>query len=405
MADLQWGEAYIQLALRMERLFPGFVDGYFGPPALKAAVDAEAEPAAADLLRAAVALLEALPAQGYEPRREAYLQKQVQAMVANCRKLTGETLALDDEVRLCFDIVPTWTPEAQFEEAVALYEQGLPGHGPVAERLSRRRASFELAGEQSRPLLVELMRKVTAEAQRRTLAFVDLPAGEQVEIATVTGEPWGAYNWYLGGYRSRIEFNVDLPTNVSSLVDTMAHEGYPGHHTEHVLKEQLLYRGQGYLENAILLINTPECVISEGIATLAAEMIFAPGEAREWLSWEIYPLAGIDAAAPGDNALLNRAADLLAGVRGNAVLMLHAEGRPREEVVRYLMRYGLMPEDRARKAMAFLESPLWRAYTFTYFYGRRLMLPLLQGEDRLAVFRRLLTEQVYPSLLLEWAVR
>jgi hypothetical protein len=400
----QWGEAYVQLALRMEKAFPGFVDGYYGPPALKAQVELEQEWPARQLLQAAIDLLDALPSQGFAPSRSVYLHKQVTAMTAICRKLTGETLTLDEEVRLCFDIVPEWTPEAHFEEAVALYEQALPGHGAVADRLNDRRSRFELKGPQSGPLLQALMTKVTAEVRRRTLAFVDLPEGEGVETRTVTDQPWGAYNWYLGGYRSLIEFNVDLPTNLSGLIDVMAHEGYPGHHTEHVLKEHLLYRGQGYLESSILLINTPECVISEGIATLAADMIFPSAEAREWLGREVYAPAGIDtAAAPGDYSLMSRAAELLAGVRGNAVIMLHAEGRPADEVVRYLMRYGLMPEDRARKAMGFLQSPLWRAYTFTYFYGRRLMLPLLQGEDRLTVFRRLLTEQVYPSMLLEWA--
>ena len=45
------------------------------------------------------------------------------------------------------------------------------------------------------------------------------------------------------------------------------------------------------------------------------------------------------------------------------------------------------------------DPPLWRAYIFTYLYGKRLMRPLLQGPDRLAVFRRFLTEQVTPSQL------
>jgi hypothetical protein len=42
-------------------------------------------------------------------------------------------------------------------------------------------------------------------------------------------------------------------------------------------------------------------------------------------------------------------------------------------------------------------------YAFTYAQGKRLMQPLLGGPDRLDVFRRLLTEPVYPSLLEEWA--
>jgi hypothetical protein len=398
----RWGHDYITLALRLDKLVPGFVDGYFGPPELKAAVDAEGEPAAAGLLSEAVALAESLPRLGFAPRRTAYLSRQADALGTVCRKLTGEPVSLAEEVRRCFDITPTWTPESEFEEALALYEQALPGRGNVAERLNDRRTRQELAADRAAQV-PGLMRKAMAEVRRRTLAFVDLPEGEGLEIRTVKGQPWGAYNWYLGRYRSLIEVNTDLPTNVGGIIDMMAHEGYPGHHVEHVLKEHLLYRGEGYLENAILLINTPECVISEGIATLAAEMVFAPGEARRWLAEEVYPEAGVAPVSAGDQELLNRAAELLAGVRGNAVFMLHAEGRPDEEVVRYMSRYALLPEARARKALEFLKSPLWRAYAFTYFYGKRLMQPLLQGPDRLTVFHRLLTEQVYPSLLVEWA--
>ncbi|HYG57080.1 MAG TPA: hypothetical protein VD902_03330 [Symbiobacteriaceae bacterium] len=397
----RWGRDYLYLALRMEKLFPGFVDGYFGPAEWKAEVDAEPARTAAELLQTAVALGDSLPGQGFDPGRAAYLLRQVAAMETICRKLAGESISLDEEVRRCFDIVPQWTPEAEFEAALALYEEALPGSGGVAERLNARRTRFELGRERA-PMVQHLMEKAMAEVRRRTLRFVDLPEGEGVTIATVTGQPWGAYNWYLGHYRSKIEVNTDLPTNVTNLLDLMAHEGYPGHHAEHVLKEQLLYRQRGYLENAILLINTPECVISEGIATLAADMIFEPGEAKRWLADEVLPEAGMEPEA-ADGAKLNRAAELLAGVRGNAVIMLHAEGRPAEEVVQYLMQYTLLPEERARKSMQFLQSPLWRAYTFTYYYGRRLMLPLLQGPDRLSVFRRLLTEQIYPSQLLEMA--
>ena len=35
------------------------------------------------------------------------------------------------------------------------------------------------------------------------------------------------------------------------------HEGYPGHHTEFLLKEVLLYEGRGYAEHMIGLLVAP----------------------------------------------------------------------------------------------------------------------------------------------------
>ncbi|MCW5852635.1 MAG: hypothetical protein KIT87_21365 [Anaerolineae bacterium] len=395
-----WGEDYIRLGLRIEKLFPGFVDGYYGPPELKAEVDAEPAPEADALVRAATALADALPAQGFEERRAAYLGKQVRAIETVCRRLAGESFSLEDEAERYYDIRPTRIPEAQFEAGLALLEAALPGAGTLTDRMEAWRKRHELPRDKTGRLL-GLLNDALAETRQRALDIVPLPEGEGVELATVTQQPWGAYNWYRGGYRSRVEFNTDLPTNLARLPDMMAHEAYPGHHTEHALREKLLYQDQGYLEHSILLINTPECVISEGIATVAADQIFAPGEAHAWLRAHVYPMVGLT-LDDVDEARVEQAEAMLRGVRGNAVFLLHEDGRSDDEVVAYLMRYSLLNEQRALKALEFLKSPLWRAYTFTYFYGRDLILPLLQGGDRRAVFGRLLTEQVYPSLLAKW---
>jgi hypothetical protein len=47
------------------------------------------------------------------------------------------------------------------------------------------------------------------------------------------------------------------------LVLTM-HETYPGHHVERCSKEQLLVRGRGLLEETIVLVPTPQSLVSRG---------------------------------------------------------------------------------------------------------------------------------------------
>ena len=51
-----------------------------------------------------------------------------------------------------------------------------------------------------------------------------------------SGQPWSAYNWYRGKAQSLVEFNTDVPISMLNILGTMAHEGYPGHHTEGQLK-------------------------------------------------------------------------------------------------------------------------------------------------------------------------
>lgn len=400
----QWFREYVLLAFRINKAIrkfseSRFVDYYYGPPEWKAAAEAEAETPAADLVRKAMALADALPAQGFEKHRAAYLEKQVMALETVCRKLNGEAFSLEDEVQRCFDIHPTWTPESQFERAIALFDEALPGEGSIVERQLALRQRYELAREKS-GLLVGLMQRALAEARRRTQAFVELPEGEGIELQTVSDKVFGGENWYLGNYRSRVELNTDLPTSVSWLVDVMCHEGYPGHHTEFVMKERHLYRERGYMEQAIAPIIGPQSVISEGIATMASEMIFTPDEAEQWASEHLYPEAEIEPVQL-DIVKLHRAGELMQGLGGNAAFLLH-EGHPDEEVAQYLMKHSLETDrQRIQKQLDFLKDPFREAYIFTYFYGKRLMQPWLQGADRLAVFRRFLTEQLYPAELVK----
>ena len=51
------------------------------------------------------------------------------------------------------------------------------------------------------------------------------PTDESFDLFPVTNQPWGAYNWYLGGGRSRIDIDTDLPLRITSLAETIAHEG------------------------------------------------------------------------------------------------------------------------------------------------------------------------------------
>jgi len=86
----------------------------------------------------------------------------------------------------------------------------------------------------------------------------------------------------------------------------------------------------------------------------------------------------------------------MAGIDGNARFML-SEGRSDEEVKQYVAKYAMLPDEYAQKSVEFLKDPFHEAYIFTYFYGRQLMKPWLEGSDKQAVFKRFLTEQLCPS--------
>lgn len=392
-------QEYLSLALSIDRLLPGFVDAYLGPPELKEAASEGDAPDPKRLQHQIRGLLIRLSEADLAPSRIGYLSAQLEAMLTVCRTLSGETIPYTDEVRHLFDVDAERTPNSKLDAAIRQLESVLPGEGSLADRMIAWRKQFEISPE----TVLKLIDVIQPEIRRRTLAFVDLPEGEGIEYKLVKDKPWSGYNWYLGNGRSRVELNTDLPIEASRLTDLLCHEGYPGHHTEHTLKE-LLYLNHGYGEHAIQLINTPECIISEGVASLAEEVLLGEDGIIPFRHEYVYPAAGIT-VDPEQEAAIRTAAAALKPVPANAALMLHADGRSEAEVLDYLMQYGLVTEQSARKRLEFISDPLWRAYIFTYHAGYDLLgawLDVAPPEERQVHFRTLLTEQVYPSLIMKW---
>src|SRR5207237_814352 len=133
----------------------------------------------------------------------------------------------------------------------------LPGSGELAPRYEDwKRARLVSAGR-----VVPALRDVAEVLRERTGQLLDLPEGEELELDAVRDEPWWAFNYYLGGLRSRVVANIDAPTTADDVVELAAHEAYPGHHTEHAAKEQRFMRERAEFEESIQLVPTPAALL------------------------------------------------------------------------------------------------------------------------------------------------
>jgi hypothetical protein len=338
-----------------------------------------------------------------EPDRRAYLDVQLVALETQAAALAGESLPYLDYVTRCFDHTPAWIPDERFEAASAGIDEVLPGDGPLDERLAAWDASLEISLDRL-PAAVEWL----VDRFRRSAAEqFGLPDGEDLRVSLVRDQPWGAYNWYDGGRRSRIDVNTDLPARAPSLPGLVAHEAYPGHHLEHASKEAELVDRQGRLESSILLINTPECLISEGLGDLGIRFV-APADERPDLLVELFERADLAVAADPAAArgTAERAASIevhratLAAIGGNAALLRHVEGRSHDEVAAYMREVGRVSPAKAEKRLEFIEHPLWRTYIFVYAEGEALLerwVDAVPAGERPARFGRLLREQITPA--------
>jgi hypothetical protein len=395
------GRDYLLLALSLGQIEDGFVDAYFGPPELREVAAArEATPTTlageANLLRAR--LIDEVSGE----QRRRWLDRQLVAMESIARRLGGDEIPYKDEVERCFDASPEPTPADAYTRLREHLDELLPHGGTLRERLDARDARLTIPSEHVRGILDF----VTAEIRALCAEYFPVPDGETLELKLVTGQPWSAYNWYDGGLRSRIEFNTDLPTRAHQLVGTLGHETFPGHHLEHTWKEQRLVRENGLAEATIQLINTPEAYVSEGLAEVGPRLLVDDQRWQELLI-AICDRAGIDmsAADAAREWQITQALRPLRGSGGDAALQLHAEGRSRDEVLRFLIDEALSAPDRAEKSLEFITHPLWRTYVFCYAGGERLLGAWCAAAGEPAAqrdrFFRLLTEQLTPSGIAE----
>jgi hypothetical protein len=385
---------YVLLGLRFDRLSTGFVDAYTGDPALRRQVDDEPRPLPVALAAQARSLLAELPSSGLAEDRVALLRSQLTALECNARQLAGEPVGFVDEVRAYFGVDIALGDEADYAAAHDELSTLLPGPGPLAERYAAYRSADECPPDR----LDGLVRDLSSALRDVVRTGYGLPDGETVEYQIVTDEPWSGFNYYLGGFRSRVAINADLPHRLSQLPHLVAHEAYPGHHTEHCRKERGLVGAGGRVEHTVFLVNTPECLIAEGLADLGVPASIGDG----WGPWaeEIYA----DLKLGFDGGLAERVSAVtqrLERCRQDAALLLHDRGASEDDVVAFLQRWMLVPEARARQSLRFLSHPLWRAYTSTYVEGYRLLSAWLDarpaGQPLGERFVRLLDEPLTPG--------
>jgi len=372
-------EDYLLLGLRLGKHVHGLVDAYYGPQDLHDAVDDEPPVHASELAEDGARLRDSL--------EDGWLRDQVAACTTYARMLAGEEISYSDEVEGCYGVRPERTPESEFEAAHRELDEVLPGDGSLFERRQAWRERHLCPGDKA----VEVLGDLLPFFRERAATVVELPEGESVALEPVTDEPWWAFNYYLGDLRSRVVLNIDVPTTGVDLLHLAAHEVYPGHHTEHAVKEHLLG-----IEERIQLVPTPQAVLSEGIAETGEDIVLDDAAREE--AYAILRRHGLAVPDPEVARRITGAGERLRGIGVNVALQIFEDGMSPDQAAEYAAKWGLRPLEEAKHSVSFVTDPTWRAYTITYTAGRDLCRRYVDGDP--ARFRRLLMEPVRISELL-----
>ncbi|MET0282382.1 MAG: hypothetical protein ABW278_14845, partial [Steroidobacteraceae bacterium] len=268
--------------------------------------------------------------------------------------------------------------------------------GPRWQRIDAFDNRFNIPADK----LKAVMDAAIAECRKRTLAHYTLPEGERFDLALVTDKPWSGYNYYQGGYHSKIEVNTDLPVRLDRAIDLGCHEGYPGHHVFNALMEQELVEKRGWIEYTVYPLYSPQSLIAEGSANYGIDLAF-PGD--EKLAFErdvLFPLAGLDPRLAARNSQLERLRSALSGAR-LTIARDYLDGRvTRAEAVRLSQHYQVLSPARAEQSVGFTDK--YRSYVINYGLGEDLVRANVEASgtttrQRWAAMENILSEPTLPE--------
>jgi hypothetical protein len=374
-------ERYVKLVLAMGQHDPAYVDSYYGPPEWKAEPDKGKRPLG-DIDADAQRLINALNGETVSPAaqlaelerlRHEYLRRQLEALRARVRMLSGAKLSFDEESQALYDAVAPTHPEAYFQGMLDDLERRLPGKGPLIDRAEAFRKQFVVP----RDRLGRVFDLAIAECRSRTLPHLTLPETESFTVEYVTGKSWSGYNWYHGNYRSVIQVNTDLPIFIDRAIDLACHEGYPGHHVYNALLEKNLTRDRGWPEFSVYALFSPQSLIAEGTANYGIEVAFSDAERRAFERDALFPAAGLNPARVDEYYDFHDLIDRLS-YAGNEAARRYLNGEiDREAVVEWLTRFALMSPERAAQRTRFFDD--YRSYVINYNLGKDLVKQFIES--------------------------
>lgn len=375
-------ERYLELALRLGRHDEDIVDSFYGSEELAARIEAEEPCDPAALAEDADALLAELD-------DDPWLAAQVRALGTNARKFAGERFDYPEEGRLVYGIEPRWRDEETFEQAAVQLDEALPGSGDVRDRYAAWLGETAIPAE----ILEQALLDAAAELRRLTRETIGLPEGEEYELELVAGKRWLGYAEYLGGLRTKISINTDLPLPAGDLVHLTSHEIYGGHHTHRTWIETELVRGLGQTDRTLDLLYAPEAVISEGIAETGPYLVAGDGQE---LAAAVLKRLGFEYDAE-TGARVIEARELTRPVAANIAMLLHGRGGSREEALEYATTWSLQPPERVEKLVDSQLRSGSPIYQHTYWQGRELVAGHVGGDP--ARLLELMTARVRPAEL------
>ena len=371
------GAGYAQAALRLAQHDPSLVEAWRGPDRLRPGPRGPVKQIAADI----AALLEQAARAGADlsnaedQGRLRYLTLQLQALRFAADRQLGRATTVDEQAKEEFGLeLPPLNPSA-VEKALAEIAKLLPGKGTLAERVTDLRHRIAVPSEKRR----EVFEAAMAACKEISAAVFPLPAQADIEIRFSEfgqHQGWDGFADHTDDYQTQIWINEEVPLDVSRALRIACHEGYPGHHVQHVLIDQL-FESRQWMELQLTPAFGRHLLLSEGAAEVASELAFPADRRAALYRDKLFPAAEVDSV---DAGVLVRVEDLqreLLPVITDVARRYLATEITEEQARERLANEALVADPGGM--LAFIERQ--RARALVYGEGRRVVYSMLPGRD------------------------
>jgi len=396
----EYGRLFLHLTLHINKHIKGYVDFYTGPKKLREIVDNEVITSPNKLLNDCKSLQKDLFKQGFDKKRELYLDKMLIAMRTTIEILNGIEIPIKEQFLRLYDVTLQPVNESELDNLKEEFNAVYGGLGSLEKRINDLRVRRTVPEGK----VFELFKKalnITRE-QTKELFVNFLPQKERIVLELVKNKDevkWTYYNWYLGNFCSRIEVNPNYNMYWTAFLAGAAHEGYPGHHTEFSIKERVLYRELNQFEHSILLLHSPKLIVSEGIADLAINVLFSNREAVEISLRELC----IDSSNE-DSLEIMMAQNK---IKGKLILFwynfaYHAliDKYNDDELMQYGTNFEIVSKENIKNQLKRISNPVYSKNAFMYNLGSNLIKNKYGESPSVKNFRYLLVNPILPSDLI-----
>jgi hypothetical protein len=366
---------YVRLAVALGERDPDALDFYAGPA--DAVADVRRDPPTLTAIRREAEMLARQVRKGpadegsrRAPPDQVVLDARVKSLVADLTAiivrvdlLTGTRRPYDQESVGFFGMAPAPIEEPRLD-AIRSQIADIVGHsGRLVDRYVAFAARFTIPPDR----LAAVVDAAVDECRRGTAAHVTLPPGERVTIEFVRDRPWSAFSRYLGDGLSVIQVNTDFRFTVDQALQVACHEGYPGHHTRNTLTAPRRDATKERPERSAQLIFSPEALVSEASAMLAADLAFSPDERLRVERDRLFPVAGLQSGGAASHIEIERLVGELQDVQADVARRYLDGDLEFARAVSELEERALVPH--AEALVKYINQ--YRSYVTTYTAGRR----------------------------------